>query len=794
MPVNNIKSNKTIAVGAGIVFSLALSACGGGSSGGGPQAIPIAPVAPTPVPPPPPPPTPTSANFNTAEYRRSSGPGFHSAATAYQSGASGQGVTVGVIDSGIDPTSHEFTGRISSQSYDATGAGRALGDEDGHGTFVSRVIAAAKDDRDVHGIAYNATILALRADTPGSCTVSGGDGNEAKCGFSDASIAAGLNRAVDAGARVVNISLGGKGGNTASLIAAVNRATRAGIVIVVSAGNEGKTATPKYDPLNPSPFAQDILAAGNGLVIISTSVDDKSVISDFSNRAGLSKDSVLSALGSQICCEYKADQIYRFEENGSNYVNVYNGTSFSAPQISGAAALLAQAFPNLTGKQIVTLLLTNARDAGDAGTDAIYGRGILDIARAFAPQGTTTLAGTKTAIPLSGAEGSTSAAMGDAAITSEGVDSIILDSYERAYNINLASGLTAAPQKQNLAPALLSTGRSINSNIGPAHLAFSIQAGTQGSAEIVPLNLSARQNAVSRLLAGRVSAAIAKNTRFSIGIRQSAANQIAELQNTHDTAFVSATSAYGEAGFSQQPLSSFAVRRELKGFGITASAETGKVQVRNSAIQIFRRGQYDQYRYNGAGIAIDRKIGQVNIALAASYLNEANTILGARFADSFGQAGSETIFVDGTIAADLDKNWSLTGQWRQGWTSANRTQTILPGSTIRSNAFTLDLIRNNAFINGDRIGLRLSQPLRVMGGGLALNVPLSYDYSSNSAVFGTRRYGLSPKGREIASEFLWIFPVKGGSVTTNIFWRQEPGHFERAPDDIGLALRLNVGF
>ena len=68
-------------------------------------------------------------------------------------------------------------------------------------------------------------------------------------------------------------------------------------------------------------------------------------------------------------------------------VVTYSGTSFSTPAISGAAALIAQAKPNLTGAQIVSLLLNNAYDAGPPGRDEMYGNGMLDIGRAFAALG-----------------------------------------------------------------------------------------------------------------------------------------------------------------------------------------------------------------------------------------------------------------------------------------------------------------------------------------------------------------------------------------------------------------------
>ena len=102
---------------------------------------------------------------------------------------------------------------------------------------------------------------------------------------------------------------------------------------------------------------------------------------------------------------YQDGEIYTETQDGSEFVYVINGTSFAAPQISGAAALLAQAFPNLSGREIVSLLLYNARYAGASGTDSVYGRGILDIGSAFQPSGVTTLAGSELPLSLVAAAG-----------------------------------------------------------------------------------------------------------------------------------------------------------------------------------------------------------------------------------------------------------------------------------------------------------------------------------------------------------------------------------------------------
>src|SRR3546814_20546781 len=109
---------------------------------------------------------------------------------------------------------------------------------------------------------------------------------------------------------------------------------------------------------------------------------------------------------------------------------LFSGTSYSAPVISGAAALLASAFPNLTGAQIVELLLSTADDAGVSGRDAVFGHGILNIARAFQPQGRPSLAGSAEPVSLND-HGQPSGAMGDS--TGQLTGATILAGYSLAY-------------------------------------------------------------------------------------------------------------------------------------------------------------------------------------------------------------------------------------------------------------------------------------------------------------------------------------------------------------------------
>jgi hypothetical protein len=384
--------------------------------------------------------------------------------------------------------------------------------------------------------------------------------------------------------------------------------------------------------------------------------------------------------------------------------------------------------------------------------------------------------------------------MGDVAMSSRPVNAVIVDSYGRAYEIDLAHGLNATAPRLRLTPALIHQGRSVSAVKGTTQIAFSISDSGGGTSSILPLALSDGQARQARLSAGRVSAAISKDTRFSLGIRQTVANQVAALQDMTSSAFLTAGEARMEGGFERLPGNSFALRHQLGAFGLTGSVEHGDARLYEGTDDEYLRRGTRQYPYATLGLSLDRKIGPARLALGANWMREDETILGARFANFIGRGGARSLFVDGNMEASLGQSWSIGTSWRQGWTYANAGSTLTGQSLLKSNAFSFDLIRANAFETGDRLAFRVAQPLGVTSGGLALNVPIAYDYATRTPTFGIRRFSLAPQGREIASEVAWILPMNGGYFSSNLFWRQEPGHFESAPDDIGVAFRLQFGF
>ncbi len=776
-----------------------LTGCGGTGSNTASTPAPAPAPTPTPTPAPTPAPTPTptpTATFITSEYNRSDGPSFHNAIPAWQTGKTGLGVTIGIIDTGIDSSSPEFAGRISAASADVAGS-RGINPEDDHGTNVAMVAAAARDNTGIVGIAWQATILALRADTPGSCATYDPNVKGSGCDFTDNNIALGIDRAVQNGAKVINLSLGGSSPN-ATLRAAVARATTAGIVIVVSAGNDGASTDPAIDPNNPDPFGVGLRAVGNGNVIIAGSVNDVGVFSSFSNRAGTEASWFLSALGERVCCVYENGVLKVITNpDGSKSAFVFSGTSFSAPQIAGAAALLRQAYPNLTAAQVVDLLLRSARDAGVAGIDSTYGRGILDIGNAFAAQGTLSLANTLVALPTGDTTGVVSAAMGDA-VQQQPLGAVELDSYGRAYQVSLGASLRGAQVSPKLASALIAPMRNVSGGNGQLSLAFSVDGRSRSMA--LPwsgqLRLSRADADTARVMAARMVAQLSPKTRFAFAYAQGGDGLVAQLQGRSDPAFLVAGSPLDDVGFSRSGQMALALRQQLgQGWGLTLSAERAQA-ISGAPIQYAaeRDARRQQDGVSRLGVALDRRFGELDAMLGASWLSEDRTILGARLHDAFGSRGADSLFLDAHLGWQPAQNWQLGADWRQGFTHARLAGLVDAGSRLSSNGWAVNLVRADLFKPGDTLALRLSQPLRVQSGGFNLLLPIDYSYDTLSATQAVRRLSLSPSGREITSELAWRGPLWNGSASASLFYRRQPGHYASLPDDQGVAVSWTQGF
>ena len=724
-----------------------------------------------------PPVAPVPSQFNTAEFRRSDGPEAHNAATAWSAGHTGHGVTIAIVDTGVDIDSPEFAGRISPLSKDILNAGRDVSGSDDHGTNVAMVAAAARDNTGIVGIAHNSTVLALRTDSVGSCAADSSD-SEAECSFSDSAIANAINYASANGAKVINLSLGGDGASS-TVRSAVSAAANKGVLIVISAGNDGAA--------QPDSFATLLDTSGNGGVIIVGSVDADGKISSFSNRAGAQNTHYIAALGSRICCAYENGELY---VDGEGFSYLFSGTSFSAPQVSGAAALLAQAFPNLTGRQIADILLRSAFDVGAVGTDAIYGRGILDIARAFQPLGTTALAGGGEMVALGDVSGAGSPAMGDA-LASASLPAIVLDEYDRAFSTDLAGTLRGAQVPERLRQAVGTKDRSVSFGSERVSLAFSIDArDPSDQPRLGDLQLGIEEAETARVLAAHVAAQLSPNLKLGFAYAEGAHGVVARLQGQAQPAFMVAPAASGDDGGLSRTDVSVALRRQLGPWGVTLSAEQGETL---SGATIRRAAEMQGRRLEGGfatyGVALDRRFGDLDAALGLTWQAEDRTLLGGRFHDSFGVSGADTLFVDARAGWDFAPNWRLGAGLRHGRTWARDGGLVAPGSHLASTAWSFDVQRRGLFSADDSLAVRVSQPLRVENGTLNLRLPSGYSYETLLTDYSVRPVDLAPQGRELMGELAWQGPLWTGTAAASLFYRRDPGHYAALPDDKGVAVR-----
>ena len=514
-----------------------------------------------------------------------------------------------------------------------------------------------------------------------------------------------------------------------------------------------------------------VIIAGSVGVTGGTGVDSNQ-ISTFSNRAGSGANSYLMARGFQ-------DQAP--DQTGSQFL--WSGTSFSAPTISGAVALLAQAFPNLTGKQIVDILFKSADDLGAVGTDAIYGRGRLDIARAMQPIGTTAMADSQTPIDPGATQGDLPTAAGDGS-TGKSLGAVILDGYSRAYVMNLAARLRQADQDHPLSRALQAGFNTAGASAGPVSIAMTGRENRDRPLgfSMDRLGIGPEDARKARLVAGSAVARIDRKTAVAFGFAEGAKAMERRLGGVGSPAFLIAKDVSGEPGFSATRDGSVAVRHQFGKTGVTISGESGNVwqEIRTSATG-------SPYRWTS--LSVDRSFGSNWLSAGVSRLDEKQSLLGGRMGAALGGGGSSTTFLDLEARRNLGDGWSAGLTARRGWTD-------FAAGRFSTSAYGFDLAKLGLHGKDDQLGLRISQPLRIERGGFAALLPTSYDYATGLATDSITRMSLAPSGREIDTELSYGARLLSGNAWLggNLFYRRDPGHIASAKDDVGAAVRFSLGF
>jgi hypothetical protein len=293
-------------------------------------------------------------------------------------------VRVAIIDSGIDAGHPEFVGRILAGRSFVAGDWR--NDVEGHGTFVAGMITADLDGQGVAGVGAEAPIQLLIA------KVVRDDGT-----IPLASEAAAIRWAADSGARVINLSLGGvrdprnlaRDTFSQAEADAVAYAYQKGAVLVAAVGNSDEA------PATPWPWASYPAALPH--VIGVSALAKNGSVPGFSNRDRIYND--IAAPGQDMFSTFPRDLTalrstctdQGYSDCGTEDYKHPEGTSFGAPQVTAAAAVLISLDPALRPDQTASILEHTADDVNASSgckqcpllRDSFTGWGRLDIAKAI---------------------------------------------------------------------------------------------------------------------------------------------------------------------------------------------------------------------------------------------------------------------------------------------------------------------------------------------------------------------------------------------------------------------------
>ncbi|MDG4832079.1 S8 family serine peptidase [Solwaraspora sp. WMMD1047] len=290
------------------------------------------------------------------------------APAAWDAGLTGEGVTIAVLDSGIDASHPDLAGRVAEV---ANFTAEEAGDQSGHGTLVASAAAGT-------GAASGGTYRGL---APGA-TLLDGKVTNAEGTFRESAVIEGMQWAADQGAQVVNLSLGAtvRAETTPHPFEqAVDRLTQqAGLLFVAAAGNAGAADGTVESPAS----ARSAVGVG--------AVDKDGVIWEQSSpgpRAGATvvKPDLL-APGVEVTGA-RASEGYIGVPVDNDYVRD-SGTSLSAPLVAGAAALLLEAEPDLAPAELKARLMASA-DPRTGEPAYQQGAGLLDVATAVEQTVTT---------------------------------------------------------------------------------------------------------------------------------------------------------------------------------------------------------------------------------------------------------------------------------------------------------------------------------------------------------------------------------------------------------------------
>jgi hypothetical protein len=640
---------------------------------------------------------------------------------AQAAGYTGNGINVAVFDTGLTTTNPRFNGNLL-KGYNVFTNDTVTIDNSTHGTFVSGIIAGNMSSisgaPNIYGVAPLAKIMPIQiADTSGNFNAT------------DKQLAAGITYATNNGAKIFNNSWN----NTNTLadlnayygasytkyitsswypleIAAWQTAANKGILNVWAAGNNSK-ADPGFYAALPN-----VVSGLSSTWITVVATDQTGFLASYSNACGITKTYCMAAPGSNIISVI-----------GTNSWGGGSGTSFAAPMVSGAAALMMQKWPTLTGNQIQQILFTTANKSGIYADTTKYGQGMLDLTKAFSPVGTLTVknsAGASVALTSSyvasgGPIGSiVSKAMGE-------INLISLDSYNRDFQVNTASAILPKNSLNYWGDQLALFGAD-EVKIKDGVAITGTANGLRSSFAMVTT-----KDGVGAAFGSNISPSLAYGAFANGSVRGSDLVLINSVGNPYMNMApnsVSTAMSYGNT--------------KVGAFTNTVPKDETN-QMRNDLPQM--AGGIVEHTVKWDGGYVSASLGMVS---------ESNSILGTRSggALSLGK-GANTAFTGITAGFDINDRWAAFGGATMGYSMIESNQNSMVGSVkglTSGNAFA-GVTKSSIFNDTDRMGLVVGVPMRVNSGTATLNAPTGLNIDGN-VNFTAYKVGLTSNAVEFSTQ------------------------------------------
>jgi len=702
----------------------------------------------------------------------------------------GAGVTVAVVDTGLQASNPEVSGRVSSLSSCAAVSFKCpngFADDNGHGTAVASILGgqfSATAPISMSGVAPEVTIVSEKVL------------NASGSGY-DTDVANGIVKATQAGAKVINLSLTYI--PTPTVVSAVNYAAANGVTIVWAGGNSATF-------LNGGANSLGFSSAVTSHLIFAGSVSSTNKLSSFSNTpgtAGITTGGITTSYASLWLMAPGENIVAPGIQFGTGAYAYWTGTSMSTPEISGAVALLDATWPMLFRNGTTSAVLF--KTATSLGASSSYGDGLLNIAKAFQPIGTMTVTGVGgSTIPVTSLTGTmiSGGALGPlSSIKSQLSDYTAFDSFQRNFLVNLSGliGTTSnSPNSQIVGTPPVNTS-AVNSSgghfmlIGVAPVSFGEGVfGDRGTGELGDGFIGRRGPDPAYIaFAGNDGSfwAVGRGVSSSLAFAQATwgADNLAAEQ-TGDLGVAGALVNLAQGGYSATIGGPGFGRFRLAASWSSSPAPIGSAEATD-------RNRSDA---TAAAIAVTARLtSRWSVGATVSSLTEDNALLGTTYDGagplSFG-ARHRSRLVGVSSAFDLGGGRAILAE--ASLVSADGANVdsglIRSVSPLKAMAWGVSFIQGDAFRPGDTLSISVRQPLRVTSGEAEMAVTNVDSQGYSSTVFNP--VSLAPSGHETDATLGYALPVGDAASFKGLVSYRSDADNQAGLSDVALRLGMNLIF